>query len=591
MWRKAFTILSARKRWQALPILMCMIASSFFETVGVASVVPFLAVLEDPTKIETNGVLAAVYRFGGFQTQNDFLIVLGIFAFCLLFLAALVRAASYYIVSRFVQACRLEVSSGLLRSYMLQPYGFFLNRHSGDLSNIVLSETDNFIEGALTPMAQVISTGLMLVALVGLLIYVDPVTALTASLFFGGIYVIIYRVIRNVLTRSGAERLAANKERFMVTSEALSGIKHIKIMGLELGYVSRFARASEIAARSLVFNSTLGQMPRYVIEAAAFGGIILLATLLTLREDGGAATVLPVLGLYAFSAYKMLPSVQTLYQSLGSLRFARPIVDRISEEMALGRTLPPTPASVKAMPLRKELRLEGVGFRYPPSPDSIATETARRAGISNVSFTLPAGQSLGIIGTTGAGKTTLVDVILGLLAHTSGRITVDGVELTPATLRGWQDRLGYVPQDIYLSQASVAENIAFGLAPDQIDHARVVEVAKLARIDEFISKDLPNAYATLVGERGVRLSGGQRQRIGIARALYRDPDLIVFDEATSALDSETESAVMQALNDLAGRKTLIIVAHRLTTISRCDQVIRLERGEIVEQSSGAQHAL
>ncbi len=588
IWRKAYAILAPRERRQAWAILALMIASSFLEVVGIVSVVPFLSVLENPAWINSNAVLAAAYRLGGFSDAQDFMVMLGVLAFVLLVTAAVVRGLTVFFLSRYIQACRLEISCRLLEGYLHQPYGFFLGRHSGEMSNLVLSEVDMFVDSALMPMAQTISYSLVLAALVSLLIYVDPLTAISAAAVIGGAYVLIYRAIRHRLTRSGQERLEANRARFEAASEGFAGIKSIKIMGLEGRTLTRFRVPSVVAARSIVMNNTMGQMPRMVIEATAFGGIIVLAMGLALRREGDSAAVLPVLGLYAFAAYRMLPAVQSIYQNLSNLRFVAPVVERLAEELADCQAMSATPSSAGPMRLNRELQLEGLSFGYGSvAGQGVGRGPARGAGITDISLTLPVGHSLGIIGTTGAGKTTLVDVILGLLEHQAGEMRVDGTPVTAANRRAWQDRLGYVPQDIYLTASSIAENIAFGLPEAEIDRARVAEVARMARIADFIETELPDGYATQVGERGVMLSGGQRQRIGIARALYRDPDVIVFDEATSALDTETETAVMEALAALAGRKTLIIVAHRLTTIARCDQVIRLEQGRIVARLRGA----
>ncbi|HRK42944.1 MAG TPA: ABC transporter ATP-binding protein [Gemmobacter sp.] len=583
IWRKAYAVLSRRERRTAWAILLLMIASSFLEVVGIVSVVPFLSVLENPARIDSNAALSTMYMLGGFTTAQDFMIVLGILAFVLLVTAAAVRGMTIFFLSRYIQACRLEISCRLLEGYLCQPYGFFLGRHSGEMSNLVLSEVDMFVDSALMPMAQTISYSLVLAALVSLLIYVDPLTAISVAVVIGGAYVMIYRVIRERLTRSGHERLVANRARFEAASEGFAGIKSIKIMGLEGRTLTRFRVPSIVAARSIVLNNTLGQMPRIVIEATAFGGIIVLAMVLALRREGNSSAVLPVLGLYAFAAYRMLPAVQSIYQNLSNLRFVAPVVERLAEELELCRPAGLTIGDATPLQLRRDLQLEGVSFEYGGAPGQ---GTSRGAGISQISLTLPFGHSLGIIGTTGAGKTTLVDVILGLLAHQTGEMRVDGTLITDENRRRWQDRLGYVPQDIYLTASSIAENIAFGFPVAEIDQARVAKVARMARISDFIETELPDGYETQVGERGVMLSGGQRQRIGIARALYRDPDLIVFDEATSALDTETESAVMEALSELAGRRTLIIIAHRLTTIARCDQVIRLEQGRIVARMRG-----
>ncbi|MDK2757734.1 MAG: ABC transporter ATP-binding protein/permease [Blastomonas fulva] len=557
---------------------MIFVASSVLEVAGVLSIVPFLAVLGSPAAIGNEPLINAIYVAGNFKSHDELLIALGSAAFAMLVIAALVRLMAVYLLNRYIHGCRSDLSCRLFEGYLRQPYEFFFARHSGDMSTIVLSEVDMFVDSALMPMAQIISSSFVFGILFALFVLIDPTVAMLATLSVCLIYLLIYRSSRAHMARSGHERTQANRERFEVASEAFAGIKSIKVMGLESSYLNRFRRPSDIAARSIILNATLSQVPRIIIEATGFGFIILLALMLTVRQQNQNDVVLPLLGLYAFAGYRMLPALQIIYQNLHHVRFAGSVITKLRDDIALCR-LPPRISTPGSAPfLAQELRLDQLCFTYPTGRG----KESQRAGISNISLTLQAGRSLGIIGKTGAGKTTLVDVILGLLLHDSGQITADGIVIDDSNRRAWQSHIGYVPQDIYLRAGSVAENIAFGLDLQAIDHARVIEVAKMVHIHEFIEKQLAEGYATHVGERGITLSGGQRQRIGIARALYRDPDLLIFDEATSALDTDTEAAVMNVLNQLSGKKTIIMIAHRLTTISRCDAVVRMDSGRIVE---------
>jgi ABC-type multidrug transport system fused ATPase/permease subunit len=431
----------------------------------------------------------------------------------------------------------------------------------------------------LMPMAKMISHGLVSVLLLALLIFVDPIMAFIVFGVLAGTYLVIFRVIRESLSRIGQERIEANRQRFTAVGEALGGIKTIKILEREARYLRRFREPSYIVARKMAATSILSQLPRYIVEAIGFGGIILIALTLTFRQSGDSVerlgSVLPLLGLYAFAGFRLLPAIQNIYQNMVSLRFAAPAVDTIAHELNEAKfMLTPSTISKGSLPIKRAITLENVTYHYPNSEGT---------GINEVSLVVPKGNSLGIIGTTGAGKTTLVDVILGLLVPVAGRILIDDVPITNENRRAWQDNLGYVPQDIYLTDSTVAQNIAFGLLPNEIDMTRIEDCARMARIHEFVSQELPQGYATQVGELGVRLSGGQRQRIGIARALYHDPEVIVFDEATSALDTETESEVLEAISTLSGHKTLIIIAHRLTTVEACDEVIRLVAGRVVDE--------
>lgn len=574
---KIFKCLTSVERRQSIVILALLFFVAALEVVGIASVMPFLAVLANPDLIETNRWISRLYVLGGFQSAVNFLTALGVASFSLLLFSAGVRSGAFYAQSIFVQMRRHSLSCRLLSGYLNQPYEFFLDRHSGDMAKNILSEVDMFVDRALMPMGQVFSYALVMILLVGFLFFVNPMIALVMVGVLGGSYVAIYWIVRKLLYRDGKMRLEANQQRFEAATEALGGIKSIKILGREDHYLKRFSDPSFIVARRLAVSNMISQIPRFVVEAVAFGGIILIALHLTIQNSGDPehelGSVLSVLGLYAFAGYRLLPAVQNIYLNVTALRFAGPIVETIFNELESASTNSATLPRMKSkMKLGQLLTLENIDYHYP---------NANGHGIKCISLSLKKGASLGIIGTTGAGKTTLVDVIMGLLTPTTGQLLVDGIPITDANRHAWQSNLGYVPQEIYLTDNSVAENIAMGFSSNEIDIARVQKCAHMAKIHDFIVEELEEGYSTRVGERGVRLSGGQRQRIGIARALYRDPEVIIFDEATSALDNDTEAKVIDAIEALSGQKTLIIIAHRMSTVEMCDTTVQMERGKVI----------
>lgn len=563
-----------RKRWVLLVVLMC--GAAVMDVIGVTSVMPFLAVLANPDTIQSNPFVQWIYELGAFESTDSFLFALGIGSFTMLVLSAVVRSVTLYAQNLFTGMQRHSLSCRLLEGYLAQPYEFFLNRHSGEMGRNILSEVDQFVERALIPIAGLFSSAFILAAMVLVLIVVDPMSALIVAIVLGATYWLIFAIVRPLLTRLGEERLEANRVRFETASEALTGIKTVKLLGREENYARRFRYPSQIFARNIALSGVIAMVPKFVVETIAFGGILALALVLMIRNGGasggGLATVLPLLGLYALAGYRMLPAVQSMYQAIAQLRFARPVIETMRRELGAAKGRQVSGAFVtEPLTFARDLTLDAVTYHYPNS---------QGVGIADISLCIPRGASIGIVGATGAGKTTLVDVLLGLLDPTSGHLTVDGVAVTEANRAAWQLNLGYVPQDIFLTDSSVAENIAFGLSRDEIDMARVESSARMARIHDFITGQLPQGYATRVGERGVRLSGGQRQRIGIARALYRDPEVIVFDEATSALDNLTEAEVMDAIAALSRRKTVIMIAHRLTTVQRCDRILVLDQGKI-----------
>lgn len=575
-YQKTLSLLTPGEKRRGALVLVLVVVMALLETAGVASVLPFLAVLGNPEVVETNPVLARLYAILGFQDVQTFLLVLGIAAFSLVLFAAGFRVLTTYAMNRFIQMRRHTLGERLLETYLRQPYAFFLNRHSGDLAKNILSEVDQIIGLVLHPAFHVIAASVVALALIVLLVIIDPWLALGVGVVIGGMYVAVYLVVQGLLGRIGEDRTAANTERFTAAGEALGGIKDIKLLGHELAYLSRFRSPSIRFAQHLASSATLAEVPKFVIEAVAVGGILGLALVLMVTTEG-IGTVLPILGLYAFAGYKLIPAAQRIYEGFARLRFGASAVDGVYDDLRHRTTLAEIhQTGIPPWEPTREIRLDALTYSYP---------NAVKPALTDIKLTIPVGTAVGLVGGTGAGKTTLVDLILGLLRPTEGSIRIDGEPVTDMNLRAWQNTLGYVPQDIFLTDTSIAENIALGVPAAQIDRAAVERCARMAQVHDFIMAELAEQYDTLVGERGVRLSGGQRQRIGIARALYHNPSVLVFDEATSALDSITERAVMEAVNAVRQHKTIILIAHRLSTVQGCDRIFMLEQGRLAGQGT------
>ena len=481
------------------------------------------------------------------------------------------RAFTFYLVTRFSRGVATQLGIRLLRQYLARPFEWFLKQRSADLGKSILNEVNQVVNGSIAPAIRVIANTVVLVALVGFLLYLEPVGAVAVGLLLGLCFGLIYRRLRGHLLELGRDRKEATRERYKITAEAMGGIKEVKLFGLEDIYVKRFLDPSWRLARHQASVSLLGEMPRYVLEALAFGGMLLFVLYLLWTHDGGLEAVLPVLGAFAFAGLKLMPTVQALFRDLAQMRFGEVALEALHEDLA--KELPRRPRrrrDERPVRLRRELRLDDVGYTYPG---------AGQPALDGLTLAIPAGTSAGFVGPTGAGKTTAIDVILGLLEPASGTLSVDGVPITQENRHHWQAEIGYVPQSIFLADDTVAANIAFGEPAGTINRESVERAARLAHLDAFVAT-LPQGYDTMVGERGVRFSGGQRQRIGIARALYRDPDIVVFDEATSALDTVTERAVMDAIRTLHGQKTVLMIAHRLSTIAHCDHIFMLRDGRL-----------
>lgn len=574
-FRKIFDLLDARERRQFYLLIGMTMVMGILEVLGVASILPFLAVVSNPDTIEQNRILAWLYDAVGAQSVQGFMILLGVLVFLFVLFTTFVRSYTFYALTHFTQMRTLSLATRLMTRYLAQPYMWFLNRHTADLGKGILSEVSQVVNGPIAAAMRLVAHGVMISFLVLFLIAMEPLAALGAAVLFGLSYGAIFLMARARLTRMGEERVTANRARFQIIGEAMGGIKNVKLMNLERSYIRRFQAPASQLARNEAALKIISEIPRHLLEVIAFGGMILFVLWLLATRDGMIGDVVPILGVYAFAAARMFPTIQQLFGSLSALRYGKPALDGLHEELAgpgpapsdLGRG-----GDLAPIPLRRALELDHVSFAFPGSD---------RPALRDLTMTIPANTTVGIVGSTGAGKTTAVDMILGLLPAQKGHLKIDGQIIDDSNVRAWQKSVGYVPQDIFLVDDTVAANIAFGSLPQDIDMAKVEAAARVAELHDFVLEQLPEGYRTLVGERGTRLSGGQRQRIGIARAIYNDPDILIFDEATSALDNLTEKAVMDAVRKLGSTKTIVMIAHRLSTVRNCDTIFLLENGRLV----------
>ena len=575
---KAWALLDQHERRNAWIVLAVVSVTALGTAVMVGSILPFLTVLADPSSIHRVTQLNWVYETFGFQSDYAFLVAMGFVTLAFILLSNGLQLARSYVITRYSLMRIHALSRKMLGLYLNQPYEFFLNRHSGDMSTRVLSEVEQTVTSFFRPIAESIASILTITCIVALLIWINPVVALSAFVIFGGTYGILFAIVRGRLTKLGNLRAKANQQRFITAKEVLEGIKEVKLHGHEDAYLHRFDRSSFNTMQPRLISNLIGLVPRYFLQVLAFGGLIILCVLLLDPETFGTdestlGELLPVIGIIAFASQRMMPELSKLYVNVAKMRFGSAALDALFSDMEATRIAPALPKTASgALGLKSELCLEGITYRYP---------NAHRDSLRGLSLRIRAGERIGIVGGTGAGKTTVADIVLGLLAPTEGRLVADGVEITAENRRRWQGGLAYVPQEIFLVDATVAENIAFGVPTRHIDRERLEAASRNAQLDAFVQGYLPDGYDTRVGERGVRLSGGQRQRIGIARALYHGADLIVFDEATSALDNVTERDVMFAVDTVPGNKTILMIAHRLSTVRKCDRIIVLENGQIV----------
>ncbi len=575
--KKIVFLLSPHERKRAVLLMLMLLVMAILDMIGVASIMPFITVLTNPDIIENNFLLKFMYENSstlGVNNINEFIIALGILVFFVLVISLIFKAITTYAQLRFVLMREYSIGKRLMQGYLSQPYSWFLNRHSADFGKTILSEVNLVILQALTPMISLLANGAVVLAILILLVIVDPIMAFFISFTFGLAYWFIYKIVKNYLKIIGQERLKVNQLRFTSVSEAFGAGKEVKLGGLEHVYIGRFAKTSKIFAKHQASAQVLSTVPRFVIEAIGFGGIILVI-LYYLAKTNTFTNALPIIALYAFAGYRVLPALQKIYNSVTQLRFVGPALDNLYNELKHNQ---PNKIfkSVDPLPIEKVISLKNIFFNYP---------NTQQASLKNINLEIAACTTVGLVGSTGSGKTTTADIILGLLEPQKGRLEVDGKVINDENRKEWQRSIGYVPQHIYLSDDTVTANIALGVNSNDINHESIERAAKAANLHEFIINELPLGYKTTVGERGIRLSGGQRQRLGIARALYHNPKVLVLDEATSAMDNLTEKLIMDAINKLRADTTIIIIAHRLTTIKNCEVIFLLEKGELKNQGT------
>jgi len=572
-FRTIWAILTPSQKRAAIGLGCLMVVSMFLEMVGLGLVVPALGLMtSDRAPPLSPAVGGSLDRLGNPSRLILVLIGLGGLLALNMFKVAFLLF-SVWRQNTFVREINDDLSQRLVTTYLMQPWAFHLQRNSAQLIRNVQSIAQ--VAASLTAMLSLLAECFVLVGVVALLLWFEPVGAIMVGCLLAGAAFLLERLTRRRLGRWGAENYHHSGLAHQHLQQGLGAAKEIKLLGSERTLIDAFLRHNRrvnvLLARQQFFNN----VPRLWFELLAVSALCVL-TLVMVIDGKTTREMIPTLGLFAMAAFRLLPSVNKLSIGIQTIRYYNTLFEEIAGELRLGGDVV---VDTVANPLSFHDRvvLQGVTFCYPSAP---------APALIGVSLVIPHGASVGIIGGSGAGKSTLVDVVLGLLAPDTGHVLVDGVDIGTNT-RGWQRLVGYVPQSIYLSDDTIRRNVAFGVPPEDIDDAAVRRALRSAQLDRFVD-ELPEGAETFIGERGVRLSGGQRQRIGIARALYHDPKLLVLDEATSALDTSTEREVMRAIDDLHGSKTLLIVAHRLTTLENCDLVYQLEKGKVLRSGAYAE---
>ena len=557
-----------RRRLQLAALLVVMLFSSLAELVSLGAVLPFLGVLSDPERLWQQPAMRLVASWIGITEASQLLLPAALAFAAAAVLAAVIRLLNVWLNGQLAAAVGSDLSCEAYRRTLYQPYGVHVQRNSSAVISAATTQVD-LTTAALTSLLQMITAAVVAIGLLSGLLLVDWAVALAAAALFGSMYGLLALTTRRELRSNGDKIAVATQQQLKALQEGMGAIRDILLDNSQPVYMEMYRQADRPRRRLLARNIYLGTFPRYALEALGLVAIALLGALLA-SHRGGPAAVVPLLGVMALGAQRLLPMLQQLYSAWATLKGC---AAAMAEVLAmLNQPLAATTQSVAPLPFRQSLCLDNVCFRYAPELADV---------LNQLSLVIAPGERIGLIGSTGSGKSTTVDLLMGLLEPSSGCVRVDGENIHdpshPERLNAWRAAIAHVPQTIYLADSSIAENIAFGIPRDQIDLVRLRQAAAQAQIDGFI-ESCPEGYATFVGERGIRLSGGQRQRIGIARALYKQATVLVFDEATSALDDGTERAVVEAIEGLSKELTLVMIAHRLSTVQRCDRVIRLEQG-------------
>ncbi|MDA7604034.1 ABC transporter ATP-binding protein/permease [Candidatus Pelagibacter sp.] len=575
--KKLIYLLTVNERKRAITLLSMILLMALLDMIGVASILPFMAVLTNPGIIETNYILNTTFQAAsliGVKTSQEFLFTLGIMVFCLLVLSLSFKALTIYAEARFVSMRSYSIAKRLVVSYLQQPYSWFLGRHSAELGKNILSEVGIVVGKGLQNMIRLIARIIVVITFLILLIIINPKLTLIIGLVLGVAYLLIYLFTRKFITLFGEERLKANELTFTAINETFGAAKEVKLGGLEHTFFERFSVPALILASREALIKCIANIPRLGIEIVTFGGMLLIV-LYMYAQGESFINVIPIITLYAFAGYRLLPALQEIFHCITLLKYAKPSIDKLYNDLKSLR-LDNSSQDLGVLQLNKKITLNSICYQYPNSSRTV---------LKDINLTIAARTTVGLVGSTGSGKTTLVDIILGLLDAQKGTLKVDDKIINKNNIRSWQRSIGYVPQHIYLTDDTIAANIAFGVEPKKIDQEAVKRAAVTANLNDFVVNELSQQYNTTVGERGVRLSGGQRQRIGIARALYHNPQVLILDEATSALDNLTEQAVMEAVHNLGKHITIILIAHRLTTVKNCDKIFLFEKGKFKSQGT------
>ena len=572
-----FSLLTVKQRRQFYFLQMLVVFMAVMEILGVASIIPFMALVGDVNQLQDETFIAQVYKASGINSETKFLFMLGIAVMMMLFIATTISSFTIWKICMFSNKIGAEISERLYTHYLKQNWLFHASGSSASLTNKIAIDTIRVTSAIILPFMQMNAKSILAFLMVLSIFAFNPTVAIIIFSIFAFSYLILFTIVRMRLIQNGRIITRVNEKRFRLMNEGFGGIKDVLLLGRDNDFIKRFNKTGNSLAYSLGTNDALANVPRYIMELVAFGSTITVVLFLIVYYENDLGVILPILSVYALAGVKLLPAFQSIYTCIAKIRASTPAFESIQDDLINSKKTKSNYVKENNTFLvpKKQISLVNVSFKYPNKNDLV---------INKVNISIPVNSVIGLVGPSGSGKSTLIDIILGLIDPHEGSLKIDDKVIDDSNRRAWQNTIGFVAQSIYLSEGSIAENVAFGIPQDEINYDKVNQALKLAQLDELLSK-YENGVYTRVGERGVQLSGGQRQRIGIARALYYKSEVLVFDEATSSLDGISEKKIMKAINNFSGKKTIIMIAHRLKTVQKCDQIFFLDKGQIIDNGT------
>jgi ABC-type bacteriocin/lantibiotic exporter with double-glycine peptidase domain len=573
-FQRALTLLSAREKRRVYLILVTSAAAAVVQTLSMLAIMPFIILLANPELLQTSVQIMRLHTLLGVESYHELLVALGLFGIVVLTAGNMFIAFEQWLSHRFLCHLGHRVQKQALQKMLQKPYEYFLVNHSARLSDIVVRQVDRVVDGVIGTFIDVFSSLALAVFIVVMLLAVSLKTTLVTLFGLLVAYVVVFLLLRRRIESHGAELTTLSASTLTAVKETLDGIREIRTRRAEAYFTRRFEDSSLRMAKLTVHYGLMSYLPHFFLETVVFAGFIAVA-LYYVFVTADAGVSLSYIALYGIAVYRLVPALQGLFAGVSSIHH-----DGDAVNVLLRDHIADVPR-VETKPLPKpvkEITLEQVTYRY---------EVSKHRQLNRINVTIPAGSSVCLFGPSGSGKTTILNLLIGLISPQEGRVLCDGIEIGPQTIASWRERIGYLPQQIYLFDDTLSSNIAFGVADDAVDQERVAEVGRIANLDAFVTTRLPLGYRTIIGEHGETLSGGQRQRVGISRTLYHDPDVLLFDESFTGLDAENRNAILDSLFELEG-KTLVFSSHETAIASRCDKVVVIEHGRVIAEGCYAQ---